>query len=77
MTVDEQSDERYDVKEDEPEEGEGEFKVHGIVAAEADDRVIGTKKDGGEKINEAEEQISKGGTRFILTFFTICGIMRR
>ena len=58
------------VEEDQPDEGEGEFEVHGVVAAEGDEGVIGAEKDGGEKINEGEDEAAEtregGRVRFWL-----------
>ena len=49
------------VKEDEPDERERELKVHGAVAAEGDEGVIGTEEDGGEKIDEGEDKAAETG----------------
>ena len=46
---------------EEPDEGEGELKVHGAVAAEGDEGVIGAEEDGGEKIDESEDEAAETG----------------
>lgn len=44
-----------EVEEDEPNEGEGEFEVHGGAGAEGDDGVVGEKEDGRQEVEEAPE----------------------
>lgn len=45
-----------EVEEDEPNEGEGEFEVHGGAGAEGDDGVVGEKEDGGQEVEEDPER---------------------
>ena len=44
-----------EVEEDEPNEGEGEFEIHGGAGAEGDDGVVGEKEDGRQEVEEAPE----------------------
>lgn len=49
----------HNIKNDEPDERKGELEVHGGVAAELDDGVIGEKEDGREEIEEGEESLAE------------------
>lgn len=44
-----------EVEENKPNEGEGEFEVHGGAGSEGDDGVVGEKEDGGQEVEEAPE----------------------
>lgn len=39
---------------EQPDEREGEFKIHGGITAEREERIIGKKEDGRQKVNQTK-----------------------